>query len=268
MMNPRLRTSLIVLVLFMSTWLPRVVSLDTFVTVDERKWLARSANFYYALAHGDFASTFQREHPAVTVMWAGTLGLLQKLPDYPQKAPGYVSWNDEQIEGWLKANTTVTPLELLAAGRWWIVLGVSVFVTAAFFPLRRLVGEAMAAFAILFVAWMPWAVALSRQLHPDGYVSSLMFVAFVFFLGWLYGGRHRRDLVVSGVLMGLAWLTKTPSAALVPIGAILIGIEMAREARGEGRGKTSIVNSQLSIVNEGRSRQHPPIHPLPLPGGP
>ncbi len=85
-MTPRtrqaLRTFWIMVVLFFCAWIPRVVALDAFVTVDERKWLARSANFLYALAHGDFANTFQREHPGVTVMWAGALGILQKFPDY------------------------------------------------------------------------------------------------------------------------------------------------------------------------------------------
>ena len=244
-MNPRLRTSLIVLVLFLATWAPRVLALDVFVTADERKWLGRSANFYNALAHGDLPNTFQREHPGVTVMWAGTLGLLQQFPSYPQVTPGYFNWNVEDFEAWLKANTTLTPLQLLVAGRWWIVLGISIIQTAAFFPLRRLLGETLAAIAVLFLAWMPWSVALSRQLHPDGLVSSLTFVAFAFFLGWLYGGRQKVDLIVSGILMGLAWLTKTPAAFLVPIGAILIGIEIARGARGEGRG----ANRQLSIVN-------------------
>jgi len=230
-MNSRLKTSLILLVLFLTTWLPRVVALDAFVTIDERKWLARSANFYYALAHGDFANTFQREHPGVTVMWAGTLGLLQKFPSYVQQAPGYFTWNDQMIEAWLKANTTMTPLELLAAGRWWIVLGVSVCLALAFLPLRRLLGDTLAAIAVLFIAWMPWSVALSRQLHPDGTVASLIFVALVFLLAWLYAGRRWRDLIASGIFMGLAWLTKTPSAFLVPIGAVLIALEGWRARR-------------------------------------
>jgi len=262
--NP-VRTALILLVLFLAAWVPRVVALDAFVTVDERKWLARSANFYYALRHGDFANTFQREHPGVTVMWAGTLGFLQKFPEYVQQAPGYFTWNDQMIEAWLKANTTHTPLELLAAGRWWIVLGVALSLAISFLPLRRLLGEPLAALAVLFIAWMPWAVALSRQLHPDGYVSSLHFLSLVFFLGWLYAGQRWRDLVVSGVAMGLAWLTKTPAAFLVPIGAVLIGVEIWRVRRGERKGELSIVNSQLSMVNEESATPQRPQPPTPPP---
>lgn len=227
----RLRTPLITLFLFFAAWIPRVVALGAFVTVDERKWLARSANFYYALSHGDLVHTFQREHPGVTVMWAGMLGFVQKLANYPSLAPGYFGWDREEIEAWLHANTQVTPLSLLEAGRWWIVLGVALLLTFSFFPLRRLLGEKLAVLAVLFLAWMPWSVALSRELHPDGYVSGFIFVALVFFTSWLYAGQRWSDLIVSGVVMGLAWLTKTPAAFLVPTGAVLIALEVWRQRR-------------------------------------
>ena len=112
----RLRTALILLGLFVAAWLPRVVALDAFVTIDERKWLTRSANFYEAVSHGDPANTFQREHPGVTVMWAGTLGFLQKFPEYPQAETGQFAWDREHFEAWLTENTELSPLEMLAAG--------------------------------------------------------------------------------------------------------------------------------------------------------
>ncbi|MEZ4556809.1 MAG: glycosyltransferase family 39 protein [Caldilineaceae bacterium] len=231
--NVRTRTWLILALLFVAAWLPRVVALDAFVTIDERKWLARSANFYEAVSHGDWADTFQREHPGVTVMWAGTLGFLQKFPDYPAQSPGQFAWEREELEAWLKENTALTPLEMLAAGRWWVVLGVALAVAASYLPLRRLLDEKTAFAATLFLAWSPFYVALSRQLHPDGLVASLSFLALLLFLAWLYaaspdGHRPRRYLVGSGIIMGLAWLTKTPAIFLVPTGLVLMAIEWLR----------------------------------------
>src|SRR5262245_49430271 len=92
------RTALILFVLFLAVWTPRVLALDRFVTEDERRWLTRSANFYQAITHGDWAHTFQREHPGVTVMWMGTLGFLRQYPSYAQRAPGQFGWDQEELE--------------------------------------------------------------------------------------------------------------------------------------------------------------------------
>lgn len=250
-MRKSLRTSLLLIGLFFAAWLPRVVALETFVTIDERKWLARSANFYQALSQGDWAATFQREHPGVTVMWAGLLGLLQRFPTYAQVAPGQFAWDREYIEAWLLQTSDHTPLELLAAGRWWVTLLIALTIVFSYFPLRKLCGHTTAFWAALYLAWSPFFIALSRQLHPDGLAASFMLLALLLFLAWLYGehapalssrpsvrdeghdnGEHdrgqRRYLIASGVVMGLAWLTKTPAIFLVPTGALLVGWQVVQ----------------------------------------
>ncbi|MDQ3248000.1 MAG: glycosyltransferase family 39 protein, partial [Chloroflexota bacterium] len=234
-MTQRMRTPLLLLILFLAAWMPRVLALDRFVTYDERKWLARSANFYQAISGGDWANTFQREHPGVTVMWAGMLGFVQKFPTYAQQAPGQFTWEREHLEAWLHEQGMVTPLALLAAGRWWIVFAIALAITAGYFPLRRLFGVPLALSATLLIAWDPFFVALSRQLHPDGLVSSLIFLALLFFLAWLYAGQKRLYLIASAIVMGLAWLTKVPAIFLAPTGALLIALELlrARQAKDE-----------------------------------
>lgn len=227
-MKPRYREAAWLLFLFLLAWAPRALALDAYVSPDERKWLARSANFAYALSRGDFAQTFQREHPGVTVMWAGTLGLLGEYPTYPQEAPGYFTWEQENLEAWLKTNTDHAPLDLLAAGRSWIAFGVALTLWLCIFPLHRLIGRNAAHLAFIFMALDPFSVALSRQLHPDGFVASFIFLSLLHFLAWLYAGLHWRDLAISGVVMGLAWLTKTPAALLAPIGGVLVAGQMQR----------------------------------------
>ncbi len=241
-------TALLLAGLFVAAWLPRVWALDAFVTPDERKWLARAANFSIALSEGDLAATFQREHPGVTVMWAGTLGLLQKYPTFPAEAPGPFTWEREHLEAWLAETGGPDPLDLLTAGRWWVVLAVSLATAFSYLPLRRLVGPWPAALAALWIAWDPFAVALSRQLHPDGLVSVLTFLALLTFLAWLYAPRHNPGaprswgwLVASALLMGLAWLTKTPAIFLAPAGGLLIAIELRRRDTPAGSWKRLLV---------------------------
>ncbi|MEZ4731036.1 MAG: glycosyltransferase family 39 protein [Caldilineaceae bacterium] len=234
-MRKSLRTSLLLIGLFVAAWVPRVVALETFVTIDERKWLARSANFYQALSQEDWTATFQREHPGVTVMWAGLLGLLQRFPTYAQVAPGQFAWDREYMEAWLLQTSDHTPLELLAAGRWWVTLLIALTIVFSYFPLRKLCGRLTAFWAALYLAWSPFFIALSRQLHPDGLAASFMILALLLFLAWLYGDVHERGrqryLLSSGVVMGLAWLTKTPAIFLVPTGALLVGWQVVQLRR-------------------------------------
>jgi hypothetical protein len=185
-MKPRYREAAWLLFLFLLAWAPRALALDAYVSPDERKWLARSANFTYALSHGDFAQTFQREHPGVTVMWAGTLGLLGEYPTYPQEAPGYFTWEQENLEAWLKANTDHTPLDLLAAGRRWIAFGVALTLWLSIFPLHRLIGRNAAispssSWRSTPSAWRCRASSTRTALSP---ASS--FWPSLYFLAWLY----------------------------------------------------------------------------------
>ena len=210
-----------------------------FVTADEYDWVQRTVNFASALARQSWVETFQYEHPAVTTLWLGSIGVLQQMPGYVQKVLLDPEPYKRPLEFWTMAELGVTPLQVLVAGRWWVVLAIAVTTTLAYFPLRRLMGTAVAVVGLLFIAWSPMAVGFSRQLQPDGLVASTTFASLAFFLGWLYGGRRVRDLVISGILMGLGWLTKTPAGFLVPIGAVLIGIELVRQSRQRGQAGTT-----------------------------
>ena len=230
----RLQTPLVVLLLFLAVWTPRVLALDAFVTTDERLWLYRSANFYQAITHGDFVHTFQREHPGVTVTWAGTLSFLQLLPGYAEEASGQVF--RDQLEPWLREHSTIQPLQLLTAARWWMVLWIALITVAAYFPLRKLFGSPIVALAVLFMAWDPFFIALSRLLHLDGLVASLTVFALLAFLAWLFGGQQRRYFIISGLAAGLAALTKTPALVLLPTAGLLLLLEWYRRTRAhEGK---------------------------------
>lgn len=221
---------LILGVLLLAILVPRLLALDQFVTPDERKWLARSGNFYQALSQGDFASTFQREHPGVTVMWAGTAGFLWKYPAYADEAPGQFGWKYEEIEPFLHQQG-YDPLELLETGRLFVVVGITIVLGVSFLLAVRLLGFWPAAIGFVLIAFDPFHVGLSRLLHLDALVSSLMLLSLLAFFTYLYRGRHRTDLVLSAVAAGLAWLTKSPAFFLAPFVGLVMLVEMWRDWR-------------------------------------
>ena len=213
-------------ILFFANWIPRVMGLDIFVTADEQAWLQRSIDFAGALVRQSWRETFQFEHPAVTTMWMGTLGIMQNIPMVLQQVVTNPEPFQRPFQFWLEDETGVTGIALLASTRWWVTFGIALTCTSAYYPLRRLVGTTLAILALLFAAWSPMLVGFSRQLQPDGFLASTMFASLIFFLAWLYYGERGRKvsgyLVFSGVMMGLAWLTKTPAAFLVPTGGLLL----------------------------------------------
>jgi hypothetical protein len=63
----------------------------------------------------------------------------------------------------------------------------------------------------------PFHVALSRLLHLDGLLSALVGLAALVWLNYLFRGRRRADLIVAGVVVGLAGLTRTLAVVLLPM---------------------------------------------------
>lgn len=222
---------LLVLLLFGLIWAPRGVALESFVTIDEPVWLAHAMTFAYGLVQHDWALTFRLEHPGVTTMWLGVAGLWGSLPDYAQRVLAEPEIYRQPFEQWLTDKTTLTPLALLSAARWWVTLAVAFTLAMTYLPLRRLLGRWVAVGVLVFIAGSPMAVAFSRQLQPDGLLAASTLGALTFFLAWLHTGRSWRDLLMAGVLMGLAWLTKIPAIMLAPTGAVLISVVLWSERK-------------------------------------
>lgn len=206
--------------------LPRLTSLDHFVNSDERKWMARSGNFYHALVRGDWPATFQKEHPGVTVTWAGTLGLLLTYPDYAWEAEGTYTGERLEMETFLR-DRGVSELEVLVAGRRVMVLAGALALLAAFLLLARVLGLAPALLGALLLAFDPFHIALTRMLHVDGLETNLMFLVFAALLAYAFDGHKRRYILLGGAAAGLAWLTKVPSLFLAPFVGLVLLSELA-----------------------------------------
>lgn len=219
------RTLLAAAVIAAAVWLPRAFLLDHFVTIDESKWLIRSANFYEAVTSGQFEHAFQHGHPGVMIMYAGALGYLWQFPDYVDKENTQHRWGDE-VMGLLESYGH-KPIDLLAAGRTFVVIFNTIALTLAFLYALRLIGFWPALLAFLLIALDPFHAALSRLLHPDSLLSTFMLAATLAFMAYLFAGRRLRDLIMAGVLTALAWLTKTPAVFLAPLVGLLTLIELA-----------------------------------------
>ncbi len=230
--HTRWANALLLVALFLIFLLPRWLVAGQTATIDETKWVARAANFSLALSTGNLAATFQSEHPGVTTMWAGSLGLKGLLPDYAAQAPGQLE--PYELDQVLLAQG-YTPLEALTAGRRVMILFNALVLLLVFLYARRLLDLQTAVLAAVFSALSPFFAAHSHLMHLDGLASSLMLLsllAFLTFAEW----RKLLDLLLSGAAAGLAWLTKTPALSLGPILLIIVVILIltGRERREPG----------------------------------
>jgi hypothetical protein len=176
------------------------------------QWYFRSAQFFQAVLHGDWAGTLFSEHPGVTVMWLSGAALwgwyaLQSLlglnPPAPLETEGY-AFADRVAVG-------ILPLALIVAlGILW-----------GWVLLCRLFDRRVAWVAALLWALDPFYLANSKLLHLDATLSTLMILSALCML--VYLREHcLRQLVTSAILAGLALLTKTSALFLIPFLALCL----------------------------------------------
>ena len=224
------------LVLALAIAAPRLKALDRLVTPDEPLWLHRSANFYSALSRGDWGGTFQKEHPGVTVMWAGTFGFIARFPQY--LSSGLSQVNPDEFQAYLRTVKGVTPLELLVAGRIFMILGHTLLLLSGFTYARRLLGFYPALTGFLLIAFDPFHLALTRLLHVDGLLTNLLLLSLLALLNYLQE-RRPLDLIVSAIAAGLGLLTKLPAILMLPVAGLLIAYGLW-ESSGRGRNRALI----------------------------
>jgi|GEM_PF-1145708 len=227
--TPRLPTALrratafFALTLALAAAAVRLPKLDVFLTPDETRWACRSTNFYHALATGDLAATYQKEHPGVVTMWLGGLG--QPIDD---DADWRIACRDINPSN-LVSDAPRPALDEITArlfrGRLRIALFISLAIGLMVWLLGRLFDHRVALVAGLIVALDPFYVAHSRVLHLDGVTTTLMTLSLLWLLLWLHRGRRRRDLLLSGVMAGLAAVNKSPALFMAPVAGLLIAAD-------------------------------------------
>lgn len=238
-----LPTALFLLVLSL---VPRLYRLGNFLTTDEHRWMGRARLFLLSLAEFNPSGTLLAGHPGVTTMWAGTMGYvgayivnggdgirqyLETIPLFPTD-PGYAA--------------LILPMRLPA-----VLLSV-LFVPVLYLLTRRLLDERIALTAALLVALDPFLVGMGRLLHPDGFQAIFVTLSFLTLLIHLEKDpattplRARTGwLLASGGLGGLAFLSKSPSLALIPFVGLMF---IAQHSRGRDIKKTIMRTARDSAL--------------------
>lgn len=231
----KLSAWLISLALFAVVLIPRLVGLNSFIAIDEARWVFRSAFFWRAVLAGDFAqASAEAATPdvgetfasGVPVMWLGGLGLTAKYwldADSPTNSlSDYLALVPEKTEK--------ISLDFYAWTRLSFVLLASMFLVAYYLLLRQLIQPSIALLAALLLAFDPFFMGLSRLVHNDLTVCVAINLSLLTLLYYrssvkTFGVRPIGWLLLSGVLGGLALATKPTALYLFVFVAIFLLFE-------------------------------------------
>jgi hypothetical protein len=209
--------------LILAVAIPRLVDLDRFVTIDEPRWMARSANFYNGLVSGSLFASYQSKHPGVTTMLAGAAGFGTRYPEYPEIFPDQLE-DLRSVEPIMRRHGQ-PPMDVLEGGRIFVALMIALFLVASFYYANRLMGFWPSVFGMSLIAFDAFHIAHSRVLQLDGIMSSVMLLSLLALLSYLFRNRRARDLMASGVAAGIATLTRSPGLFLAPFTGMLVSID-------------------------------------------
>jgi 4-amino-4-deoxy-L-arabinose transferase-like glycosyltransferase len=205
-------------ILFLLAFLPRAIQPVSRPLV----WYLRSARFIEAVLSGDWANTVYSEHPGVTLMWPAGIGLkLYWVVSGITPAAQMVPPDFEPIRFFgpvprAEIAAAIIPLTVI------IALGV----VAAYWMLRNLLDEATSAVAGLLLSTSPYYLAHSKVLHLEAMLATLMLLSALALLVYRRS-QHRRWLLLSGVLGGLALLVKVPALFLLPFAGLVLLVDLA-----------------------------------------
>jgi hypothetical protein len=187
----------------------RLTSLRAFLAHDETIYWEWSRAFFLALLQGNWQGTIVGPgNPSVTLFWNHALNMGVKYIWAwlnGVQATALATWPDFQPKA---------TLDLLVERRLPIVLFNTLAVVFAYRLVHRLYGRRIALCAAVLLALDPFYLADARTSRGEGLLASLLILAILTYLTyWTF--ERPRYLFFSGVLAGLALLTKTSAVSLV-----------------------------------------------------
>jgi len=221
---PLKRDVIIGAILFFLALAPRAVGLNVFLTTDEPIWIRRTLSFFVALLERDYMGTAVHYKPGVTTLWSGVLGFVANYLLQANARPG-------DLADFVRAMLPAQPVSVdyLAFVRFPTVLLTSACVVGVYFFIKKLFNQRIAFLSAILLALDPYYLAHSRVIHQDALMTSFMILSVLSFLVYLDRGRSWLYLIFSGMMAGLAFLTKSPSLFLGPyLGALALAIYLTR----------------------------------------
>ena len=185
-------------VLFLATRLP-FLGYDE-INPDAVNWHIRSEQFIVGLKGGDLLKTYQHYHPGVTLMWI--MGAPIEL--YRQVNP--------QDRVYTEANFIIQH----QLAKYSLVLVQLILSVVLICALQRFFGFRKALLGTVLFSMEPWFLGNSRLLHMDALLALFVILALTFAYRYFLN-RRTWDAVICGLFCGLAFLTKSVGALLIPI---------------------------------------------------
>ncbi|MBP5993684.1 MAG: glycosyltransferase family 39 protein [Candidatus Moranbacteria bacterium] len=191
--------------------------LGRFITADEHYWIyERIPAYWQAWESGEWKKTAINDKPGVSIALLSGTGLLFE-PD-----PASLCSEDEfQISTCDSGRATAT----LLAFRIPILVANALLLILIAWLLARLYGRDTAIAAALLIAFSPILVGMTQIINPDALLWSFGTAALLSFLA-LLKLHERKFVVLSGILLGMAILSKYTASFLLPFFIFLIGTDI------------------------------------------
>lgn len=205
----------------------RLVPLNRYVTPDEPAWVYRSFRFNQALAANNLSAIPATGHPGMTTMWLGGIGLQIHRWLAPDQTTVHLDWLNGLAGLSPKSAAAFRHLAFfLSGGRVLVALVTSLGLAGVFALASRLWGRPTAMLAALLLALDPFLAGHSGLLHLDGLLTTAMtlsaLAALLAVRSPARGPTLFRWFALSGLMAGLAVLTKTPGGFLLPSIVLLV----------------------------------------------
>ncbi len=174
-------------------------------TADSHFWYLRTSKFIENVKDQKWSKTYQNPKPGVTIMWLSGISMDVYLNYYKAKHNFVPYMFSSDI--FPKLDFAVkTPLVILCL--------LSVFLL--YLLITKVVDEDTAFYSVVFLAFQPFFVGVSRYFHGDGTLTACMTTSVCFLFYYILKERKLLYLILCAVFGGLAFLSKMQAIYLIP----------------------------------------------------